>query len=70
MMIEEGKCDACDPWPIPEPFWPSQSQQLKMNKAIVLRNQVLDYKQDQEEQYRSKVMDLFKIDHAQWTRYY
>ena len=64
--IEKGEVDAADPWPIPDPFWPSQSQSLKINKEIDLRNKVLDFKRSQEVTARAKARENFKEEMKRW----
>jgi len=64
--IENGRLDQVDPFPVPENFWPTQSQTLKINKAIVARNHELDGHRALEVAERNKTFDLFKQDMERW----
>jgi hypothetical protein len=44
--LEVGKYDGVDLWPLPDNFFPSQAQALKINKGIELRNKLLDNKRE------------------------
>eukprot|EP01038_Epipyxis_sp_PR26KG_P008951 gene8951-12071_t len=63
--LEDGFCDGM-PWPIPENYWPSQSQQLKLNKAMEIRNSVLDGKREQEINMRNKQIELYRNEVAKY----
>lgn len=66
-QIEAGAMDQVDPFPIPEPFWPSQSQALKLNKAIVERNKELDFERAKEVAERNRIMEQFKVEMDRWA---
>ena len=64
--IEDGQMDNKDPFPLPEAYWPSQAQSLKLNKAILARNGELDKRRNVEIGERNKAFDLYKQDIERW----
>ncbi|KAJ1433290.1 hypothetical protein B484DRAFT_478420 [Ochromonadaceae sp. CCMP2298] len=59
-QVEGGELDAVDAWPIPDAFFPSQAQMIKLGKAVQARNTKMDVKRKQEEEFRVRLLEAYE----------
>jgi predicted nucleic acid-binding Zn-ribbon protein len=64
--LEIGKMDGEEIWTLPENYFPSQAQIIKINKGIESRNSVLDEKRKSELQARERTLDTYQQEKEKW----
>lgn len=64
--VENGDLDGIEVWPLPENFFPSQAQALKIHKSVDLRNSMIKAKRDQEQTNRDRIFEMYEEDHQRW----
>ncbi len=64
--LENGIYDGIEIWELPDSFFPSQAQAIKIGKSIETRNTFLDAKRAAEVAAREKILETYQLEHDKW----